>query len=364
MKISEVISFFDEWAPPALAEEYDNVGLLVGREERIVTKILVSLDTTEGVVEEAKHLGCELIISHHPILFKGLKKITGQNYVAKTIESAIQNQIGIFAIHTNLDNIQTGVNCKMAGRLQLTNLRPLRPASVKLLMLTFFVPVHFKEPVLNAVHQAGAGNIGNYSQCSYSATGKGRFMPNQGSDPTVGTMGNLEEVEEIKVEVLVPRHLKQKVLAALFSTHPYKEVAYFLIELENEWQDVGSGMIGFLPNPISKQELIDLVKEKFYLKMLKFNDTEKKTFRKIAVCGGSGFFLLKDAVSENADAYITSDIKYHDFFDVEGQLMLMDIGHFESEQFTSELIKEKLSNQFPNIAVLLSKTVTNPVSYA
>jgi dinuclear metal center YbgI/SA1388 family protein len=364
MKTSDIIAFLDNWAPPTLAEDYDNVGLLVGKKDKPVSKILVSLDATEGVVQEAIDLGCELIVSHHPILFKGLKKLNGQNYVARTVEKAIQNQIGLFAIHTNLDAVQSGVNFKMAAKLGLQNLKPLRPASGKLIQLSFFVPVPDKEKVLSAIHLAGAGNIGNYSQCSFSTEGLGRFLPNQNSNPRLGNIGKLEEVQEFKIEIILPKHLKSKVLSALFASHPYEEVAYFITEIENQWQDAGSGMIGFLSKAISKAQLIELVKEKFNLKMLRFTGTEKESFQKIAICGGSGFFLLQDAIAQQADVYITSDIKYHEFFDAEGRLMLMDIGHFESEQFTSELIMEKLSNQFPNIAVLLSKTVTNPVFYA
>jgi len=364
MKISEIISFLDNWAHPALAEEYDNVGLLVGKKERSVSKILVSLDATEAVVEEAIHLGCELIISHHPILFKGLKKLNGQNYVARTVEKAIENKVGLFALHTNLDAVSTGVNLKMASKLGLQNLKPLRPVAGKLLQLSFFVPLADKENVLNSIHLAGAGNIGNYSQCSFSTEGKGRFLPNENSNPSIGNVGKQEDVQELKIEVILPKHLKNKVLSALLASHPYEEVAYFITELENVWQDAGSGMIGNLSQAMTKNQLIDFVKQKFSVEMLRFTGTEKKSFKKIALCGGSGFFLLGDAVAQEADAYITSDIKYHEFFDSEGRLMLMDIGHFESEQFTSELIIEKLSNQFPNIAVLLSKIVTNPVFYA
>jgi len=364
MKIAELIAFLDDWAHPSLAEDYDNVGLLVGRKDRNVSKILVSLDTTEEVVKEAKELGCEVIISHHPILFKGIKKLTGQNYVARTIELAIQNNIGIYAIHTNLDSVQDGVNRKMAARLGLKNLKTLRPQTGKLLNLTFFVPNPNKEEVLKAIHIAGAGHIGNYSQCSFSTQGKGRFLPNENTNPSLGDKGKLEEIEETKIEVILPKFLKNKVLSALFASHPYEEVAYFINELSNEWQDVGAGMIGELPQPLSKSEFIDLVKDRFNLQMLRYTESENKIIEKVALCGGSGFFLLGDAIGAEAEAFVTSDIKYHEFFDAEKRLMLMDIGHFESEQYTSELIMEKLSNQFPNIAVLLSKTKTNPVLYA
>jgi len=364
MNIKEVTDFLDQWANPSLAEDYDNVGLLVGRNEKNLSKVLVSLDTTEGVVEEAKALGCELIISHHPILFKGLKRLNGQNYVARTIEKAIQNGIGIFAIHTNLDAVISGVNFKMAEKLGLKDLVPLRPLTGKLLHLSFFVPLENRDEVLNAIHLAGAGQIGNYSNCSFSGQGLGRFTPGHNTNPTIGIQNQSEEVNEFKIEVVLPKHQRKKVMKALFESHPYEEVAYFLTEVENLWQDAGSGMLGFLPKPVSKEELIEKIKKQFGLEMLRHTDSNKKEFQKIAICGGSGHFLLGDAIAAGADAYITSDIKYHEFFDAEGRLMLMDIGHYESEQFTSELIMEKLSNEFPNIAVLLSKTKTNPVFYA
>ncbi len=364
MKTSDILSFLDAWAPPALAEDYDNVGLLVGKKEAEVRKILVSLDTTEEVVNEAEALGCELIVSHHPILFKGLKKLNGQNYVARTVEAAIRKNIGLLAVHTNLDAVKSGVNKKMAERLDLQNLKPLRKAKEKLLQLSFFVPGENREKVLEAIHAAGAGQIGNYSHCSFSNEGTGQFLPNASSNPFLGQVGMLESVKESRVEVILPIYLKNKVLQALFESHPYEEVAYFLTALENEWQDAGSGMVGELPGEMEKGEFIQLVKRRFDLKMLRFTQSHAQKVKKVALCGGSGFFLLGDALASGADAYLTSDIKYHEFFDAEGRLMLMDLGHFESEQFTSELIFEKLSIQFPNIAVLLSKVRTNPVLYA
>jgi dinuclear metal center YbgI/SA1388 family protein len=363
MKILDILQFLDQWAPPALAEDYDNVGLLVGKKENEVSKILVSLDATEDVVEEAESLGCQLIVSHHPILFKGLKRLNGQNYVARTVEAAIRKNIGLLAIHTNLDAVKTGVNKRMADKLGLENVQTLRPVKNKLCQLSFFVPVPQKDSVLQALHQAGAGNIGNYSHCSFSSLGTGQFLPNENARPNLGERLKLETVEEVKVEVILPQHSKNQVILALRKSHPYEEVAYFLHSLENEWQDVGSGMLGELPEPMEKIAFLQKVKAAFNLQVLKFTESDNKHVQKVALCGGSGFFLLGDALAQKADAFLTSDIKYHEFFDAEGRLMLMDLGHFESEQFTSELIFENLSNQFPNIAVLLSKVRTNPVYY-
>jgi dinuclear metal center YbgI/SA1388 family protein len=364
MKTADILSFFDSWAPPSLAEDYDNVGLLVGKKESQVSKILVSLDATEEVVEEAASLGCELIVIHHPILFKGLKKLNGQNYVARTVEAAIRKNIGLLAVHTNLDAIQTGVNRKMAQKLSLQNPQILRKAKGKLLQLSFFVPIGNREEVLKAIHATGAGQIGNYSHCGFYSEGTGQFMPGEFADPALGRRGVLETVQEARVEVILPLFMKSRVLQALKDSHPYEEVPYFFTPLDNEWQDAGAGMVGDLPEALPKEDFIALVKKEFGLHMLRHTYSAKKEVRKVALCGGSGFFLLGEAIAAGADAYLTSDIKYHEFFDSEGKLMLMDLGHFESEQFTPELIFEELSIHFPNIAVLLSKTRTNPVFYA
>lgn len=362
--ISAVSQFLENWAPVSLAEDYDNVGLLAGKPERSVSKILVSLDTTEDVVNEAISHGCELIVSHHPILFKGLKRLNGQNYVARTVERAIENKIGLYAIHTNLDHIRTGVNHQMAQRIGLQDVKILRPKTDQLLCLSFFVPETSLEVVLTAVHQAGAGNIGNYSECSFTVEGLGRFKPSNAANPSVGQQDILEEVVERKVEVILPKNVKKRVLEALFKAHPYEEVAYFLTETQNPWQEVGSGMLGHLAEAMAWFDFVKLIKKQFGLQFVKHTSVHKESVQTIAICGGSGYFLLQDAKAKGADVFITSDIKYHEFFDAEGQIVLMDIGHYESEQFTSQLLLEQLSANFPNIAVLLSKVRTNPVFYA
>jgi len=364
MKLKEILSFFDQWAPNQLAEEYDNVGLLVGKPDQEINRILVSLDATENVVEEAISRNCDLIISHHPILFKGIKKLNGQNYVARCVEKAIKNGISLLAVHTNLDNVQTGVNHRIAMKLGLEKPRILRPMKNQLQILTFFVPEVQKESVLVALHNAGAGNIGNYSHCSFSSQGQGRFLPQPGSNPFSGTIGKPEEADEIRIEMILPKYKASTVISALKASHPYEEVAYFISNLENVWQDSGAGMVGDLPEEIAFDDFIQRVKKEFSLSMIKFTRPIKEKVKRIALCGGSGFFLLPDAKASGADVYLTADIKYHEFFDAEDQIVLMDIGHFESEQFTSSLIIEKLSIQFPSIAVLLSEMKTNPVFYA
>ena len=280
------------------------------------------------------------------------------------MEKAIENKIGLYAIHTNLDNVLTGVNRRMADRLDLQDLWLLRPKVGEILQLSFFLPEQSREKVLKALHNAGAGQIGNYSECSFSSRGLGRFKPGDTANPTIGENGRLEEVAEFQIQVTFPKHLKNIILKTLFEAHPYEEVAYFLTETQNKWQEVGSGMVGSLKEPKNWDDFSKLVKQRFGLTFFKHTNISSKTIQKIAVCGGSGFFLLNDAKAAGADVFITSDVKYHEFFDAEGEITLMDIGHFESEQFTSELIVEQLSANFPNIAVLLSKVRTNPVFYA
>lgn len=366
MTIQNIASHLNSWAPASTAEDYDNTGLLYGNPEAALSRILVSLDATEEVVEEAISKNCQLIISHHPILFKGLKKFNRRSYVSRALEKAIKNDVALFALHTNLDNDAAGVNLFLAEKLGLLpeSLRILRPFHEKLIKLSYFVPVENHEEVLKAAHEAGAGRIGKYYDCSFSVQGRGRFTPGEGCDPSIGEIGKPEEVLEYKVDLIVPDFIFSTVLKSLREAHPYEELAYFASPVLNEWTDKGAGMIGRLPAATELHEFISLVKKSLGLKVLKYTQPVKEKVQSIAVCGGAGIFLLPDALSAGADVFLTSDVKYHEFFDAEGRIVLMDAGHFETEQFTSEGIVKNLSAQFPNIAVLLSETRTNPVNYA
>jgi dinuclear metal center YbgI/SA1388 family protein len=366
MIIREIAEFLETWAPAGTAEDYDNVGLLTGRLSNDVQRIMVSLDATEEVVQEAVDRGCQLLISHHPILFKGLKKLTGQHYAARAVEKAIQHGVSLFALHTNLDNAHTGVNFLLAEKLGLEtdSLRILRPMEQRLINFSYFVPVEDHEKVLKAAHQAGGGCIGKYYDCSFTVEGRGRFTPGEGSNPEIGEIGKPEELGEYKVEIIVPDVLFSKLLAAVREAHPYEELAYYASPVANAWYDKGAGMLGMLPEEMEFDAFVERVKSRLGLKVLKHTRPLKKTVKKIALCGGAGIFLLPDAKAADADVFLTSDVKYHEFFDAEDRLVLMDAGHFETEQFTSEGIVRKLSAQSPNIAVLLSETKTNPVLYA
>jgi dinuclear metal center YbgI/SA1388 family protein len=362
MKIKEVTSFLEELAPLNYQEDYDNSGLIIGDAESELKGVLVSLDVTEEVIQEAINKGCNLIVAHHPLIFKGLKKLNGKNYVERSVILAIKNDIAIYAIHTNLDNIAQGVNYKIAEKIGLKDVRILRQKKNTLLKLTVFVPINHTANLLEALHKAGAGNIGNYDNCSFMSQGRGRFTPNDGANPAVGTSGIAEEVEENRIEVILPANLKSSVLRAMQSAHPYEEVAYYLQTLENANQEVGSGAIGLLPSEMTETEFLGHLKESMSLQVIRYTAVNKK-IRKVAVCGGVGSFLLKDALSQGADAFVTADYKYHEFFDAEGSLLIADIGHFESEVFTKELLVELLSKKITNFAPHLSEVKTNPVNY-
>jgi dinuclear metal center YbgI/SA1388 family protein len=363
MTIRDVTTQLEELAPPSYQESYDNSGLLVGNASSPVKGILVTLDCTEAVIDEAIAKDCNLVIAHHPIVFKGLKRLTGRNYIERTVIKAIKNDVAIYACHTNLDKVRGGVNGKIADRLGLVKTRILSPERELLRKLVFFVPSRDVQMVTSAVYEAGAGRIGNYSNCSFQTTGKGTFRPEGDANPTIGHVGSDESVEETRVEVLLPSHLESKVLAALRSAHPYEEVAYFLHAIENENQDVGSGMIGELPREMDPNEFLGHLKEKMSLSVIRYTPLNKEKISRVAVCGGSGSFLLANALQADADAFVTSDYKYHDFFDAESRLMICDIGHYESEVFTKELIGNYLSEKFGNFALHLSEVTSNPIKY-
>lgn len=363
MKIKDVIQYLETLAPLSSQEPYDNSGLLVGNQETEVTGVLISLDCTEKIVEEAREKGCNLIISHHPIIFGGLKKLTGQTYVERVVEKSIRYGIALYAIHTNLDNYQYGVNFKIGERLGLTRMKVLSPAKNTLNKLIVYVPVSHKEIVLSALFSAGAGKIGNYDECSFSSVGKGTFRPLLNAHPAIGELNELTQLEESKLEVLVSKHNIQHTLTALFEAHPYEEVAYDLVPLLNKNQFEGAGMIGDLSEEMDAIDFLNKLKIQFNCGVIRHTELLKKRIKKVAFCGGSGVFLVKNAIHAGADIFITGDVKYHEFFDADGRIILADIGHFESEQFTSDLIADQLKEKFTTFAVHLTENNTNPINY-
>ena len=363
MTIAEIITPLEKFAPPAYQESYDNCGLITGSSKWNCTGVLCSLDVTEAVVLEAKDKGCNLIVAHHPIVFSGLKKITGKNYVEQTVIAAIKNDIAIYAIHTNLDNVITGVNNKIADKLGLINRKILAPKYNLLSKLFVFVPENAVEIVKEAIFSAGGGHIANYSECSFATNGTGTFMGNEQTNPTIGEPMIRSTIAEVKIEVIVPNYLQHYVVAKMIEAHPYEEVAYDIISLNNQYQQVGSGMIGELESGIGELDFLNLLKNQFNLQVIKHTKLLSKPIKKVALCGGAGCFLMKNAIAEKADIYITSDIKYHEFFDAEDKIIVADIGHWESEQFTVELLMEILQSKSPTFAVLKSGVNTNPVEY-
>lgn len=363
MIINDLIILLEQFAPPFLQEDYDNAGLITGNAGWNCTGALISLDATEEVIKEAIEKKCNLVIAHHPIVFKGMKKITGKNYVEQTIITAIKNDIAIYAIHTNLDNVLPGVNGKIADILGLVNRKILVPRENLLLKLAVYVPVAEKESLQNALFAAGAGHIGNYSECSFAAEGTGSFKAGAQTQPFVGKMGERHYEAEVKLEVVFPVWLQTPVVNALKAAHPYEEVAYDIYKLANPHPQTGSGLAGELKEAISEMEMLQNLQNIFKIPVIKHTSFTGKPIKKVAVCGGAGSFLTGAAIAAGADIYITGDVKYHEFFDAEGKLVLTDIGHYESEQFTIDLIFDLLREKFPNFALLKTGVNTNPVHY-
>ncbi len=363
IKINDLLKSITDEAPLSLQESYDNSGLIVGDPESVITKVLLSIDITFEVIAEAVEKKCDLIISHHPLIFKGIKKLTPSDPVSRIVIEAVQNRIAIAAMHTNLDNYQFGVNYQMAKKIGLERFKVLQPISNSLRKLVVFCPKSEAEKVRNAIFHAGGGHIGNYDQCSFNAEGLGSFRGNDQTNPFLGTIGELHFEQELRIETVVPSHLVPKVVTAMLEAHPYEEVAYDIIALENKYDGVGSGMIGFLPQPMHPLDFLDMIAEKLEADVLRHSQILNKKISKVAICGGSGSFLLHQAKMAAADAFVTADVKYHDFFDADQKLLFIDAGHFETEQFTKELIAEMIQKKFPTFAVLKSEVKTNAVQY-
>lgn len=363
MKIKDLTNYLETIAPLSLQESYDNAGLIIGSPEKEISKALITLDITPDVMEEALSSGCDLIIAHHPLIFKGIKKLNGGNMVEDLVIRAIQNDLAVYAIHTNLDNVSEGVNAMLAKKLGLKNIRILAPMNNQLNKLVVFCPESHAEAVRNALFEAGAGHIGNYSNCSFNGPGEGSFKASEGTNPYVGEIGKTHFEKEIRVETVVPKTKVSTVLKALFQVHPYEEVAYDLYPLNNRWNQVGAGMIGELEKEIPAVEFLKNVKLSLEAGKIRHSPLVKQKIKTVAICGGSGSFLMHDAYRQGAQAFVTGDIKYHDFFQYENQMTLVDAGHYETEQFTKSLLFEILTKKFPTFALQISKINTNPISF-
>jgi dinuclear metal center YbgI/SA1388 family protein len=365
IRVQDIIDVLEHWAPPVLQESYDNSGLLVGNRSASIESALVSLDCTEAVVEEAARRGAGMIISHHPIIFSGLKRLTGDNHIERTVMAAVRHGIALYAIHTNLDNVIDGVNQKLATAVGCLpdSLQILRPKPALLNQLVVYVPADHADEVQEALFAAGAGQIGDYDECGWSVKGKGTFRPLDGARPALGQNGIRHALDEIRVEVVVEPWRLSEVLIAMNQAHPYEEVAHSVFAMMNMHGQVGSGMVGELAEPLDQETFLDQLKINLNCQIVRHTNLLHKPIHKVAVCGGSGSFLLSDAIRSGADVFVTSDFKYHEFFGAEGRILIADVGHYESEWQTTHLIVSRLNNKFTNFAIHLAETNPNPIHY-
>ena len=361
--IRDVIHCIEEFAPSFYQESYDNSGLQVGNFQQEITGALLSIDVTEDVVEEAISSGLNLIISHHPVIFSGIKRVTGGNYTERIIAKAIKNDIAIYSCHTNIDNVSFGVSFRMAEKLGLTRVKVLKPTSGLLCKLVTFVPVDYAERVRQAIFDGGAGNIGLYDCCSFNIPGEGTFQASEGAKPFVGKIGEVHHEPEIRIETVFPKHLERKIVSALIKAHPYEEVAYDIYPLANHYNKVGSGAVGYFDAPMDEMDFLKLLKKNFQVSGLRHTNFLNRKISCVALCGGSGSSFLSDALKVGADVFVSGDFKYHQFFDSENRILIADIGHYESEQFTLEIFYELLIKKFPNFALRFTKVKTNPINY-
>lgn len=363
MKIKEIVSALERFAPLPLQDGFDNAGLQIGLTDAETTGALLCLDVTEPVLDEAIAAGYNLVISHHPLIFKGYKSITGKDYVERCILKAIKNDIAIYSAHTNLDNAPGGVNFKIAEKIGLTNVHILDEKENSLVKLVTFVPSAHAETVRKALFSAGCGNIGNYDSCSYNLEGEGTFRAQEGTRPFCGTIGELHHEAEVRIETILPIYKKGEAIKALIAAHPYEEPAYDVYPLQNSWSQAGAGVIGELETPETELEFLKRIKRTFEVGCLKHNKLSGRLIQKVALCGGAGSFLIPQAIRSEADVFITGEIRYHDYFGRENDILLAEIGHYESEQYTKEIFYSIIRDLFPNIALQLSKINTNPIKY-
>jgi len=363
MKLQEIADYLESLYPLSLQESWDNSGLLVGHPDHEVKKILITLDITEAVVQEAIDKHCNVIISHHPVIFSGIKSLTAKTETERLVESAIKNDIALYALHTNLDNSDSGINAHLCEKLGLIHKKIIVPKTNILRKLVTFCPTDHSEKIRQALFEAGAGHIGNYESCSFNSSGTGTFKGSEDTNPFVGEKGKLHYEEEHRIETVYPTYLESRILKALFAVHPYEEVAFDIYDLGNSYFRVGSGMIGELVEETREMDFLKQLREIFGTGVIRHSGLTGNPVNKIAICSGSGSFLIDEAKKQGAGFFITSDVKYHEFFKAEGKIVIADIGHYESERFAKDLIHNVLIKKFPNFAVLISESKTNSVNY-
>ena len=363
MKIKNILTILEEMAPLAYAEDFDNVGLLVGNKEAKATGILVCHDALDSVIDEAIANNCNLVVCFHPIIFSGLKKITGKNYIERSVIKAIKNDIAIYAVHTALDNHKNGVNKIFCNALGLINTKILIPKQNFIQKLVTYTTPENADKVRNSLFESGAGTIGNYDNCSFNSDGFSTYKGNENSNPVVGTKGEFTQTKEVKIEVIFEKHLQSKILKALFNNHIYEEVAYEIYDIQNSHQNIGLGMIGELETALTERDFLQMVSDKMECGGIRHSNYLGKNIKKVAVLGGSGSYAIQNAINQGADAFLTADLKYHQFYESENQILIADIGHFESERYTKNYIVDFLKEKISNFAIVLSQENTNPVKY-
>jgi dinuclear metal center YbgI/SA1388 family protein len=363
MKIREILAELNNFAPLSLQENFDNAGLNVGNVEDDIKGVLICMDVVPEVVEEAIENNCNLIISHHPLIFNKLTKISGENYVERALIMAIKNDIAIYCGHTNFDSHKFGVSFKMTEKLGLINTRILDPKPEMMRKMAVFVPTEYADIVRNSMFEAGAGNIGHYDCCSFNVNGSGSFRADAHANPFVGKIGECHFEQETKIEVVYPVFIENKIINAMLTTHPYEEVAYDIFKSETKCDIAGLGMYGELEKECSEIDLLNEIKEKFNLKNIRYSKLLNRKIKKIAVCGGSGALLIKKAKQNDCQVFMTADLKYHDYFQAENNILLIDIGHYESEIFVQEIFFDIIYRKNINFGVRISNINTNPINY-
>jgi dinuclear metal center YbgI/SA1388 family protein len=363
MKLKDLSSYLDSAVPLSFQESYDNSGLQVGSPEKEISSAMISLDVTEEVIDEAIADKCDLVVSHHPLIFNGIKSLTGKSFTERIIYKAVKSDIAVYSAHTNLDIFNNGVSRKMAEKIGLEEITVLSPSQNKLMKLVTYIPESHLETVQNAIFEAGAGVIGNYDQCGFTSSGTGSFRANASAKPFIGEKGKIHFEDEIRFETILFTHIREKVVKALLETHPYEEVAYDLYALGNSNVEIGLGCVGKLAEPVSEDDFLQLINSALGARGIRYSSLKGKKIMKVALCGGSGISLLNMAINLGADAYLTADIRYHDFFKTESKLLLVDAGHFETEKFSREILKDLIIKKFPKFAVRFSETNTNPINY-
>ena len=363
MTVREISGYLSSKIPVSYQESYDNSGLLIGNPDQMIESIILSVDVTDDVLNDAIQTGAGMIVSHHPLIFTGLKKLTGSSFVERIVAKAIKNDIAIYAAHTNLDVIKGGVSHRMAEKLNLNSIAPLSPVEGKLVKIVVFVPESDGENVRSAMFNSGGGNIANYDHCSFNTDGYGTFRAGEGTNPYKGDVGKDHLEREVRIEVIAPDHIKSIVIRAMIDAHPYEEVAYDIYPLENRIPGVGMGVVGDLSSPLDEKTFIELLYNTFKAEGLKHSNLLGKEISRVALCGGSGGSLIADALRSEADIFVTADVKYNTFFGADGLMVMVDIGHYESENFSLEILFEIITKKFPKFAIRFSRVNTNPINY-